>query len=67
MLFHKHIHFGSVDPLGNGLREEIMQEQAEPEAIHLDEDLTEAALEDYWHTVDEDLTKDPLWTGSIDE
>ena len=51
--FH-HITFSKVDPLGDGLREEIEAERLEPEAITLDENLDAAQLEQYLHEVIED-------------
>jgi len=58
-LFH-HISFKQIDPLGGGLREEIVAEQQEPEAIRLEE-LDESALSTYWQGVEEDIQKDPTW------
>lgn len=43
-IFSHHIHFKAIDPLGDGLGDEIAAEQAEAEAIVLGEDelLTES-------------------------
>jgi hypothetical protein len=58
-LFH-HISFPQVDPLGDGLREEIIAEQQEPEAMTL-EDVDAGTLSSYWQSVEEDISKDPTW------
>lgn len=59
-LFH-HISFKKVDPLGNGLREEIMAEQLEPEAIKLEDGISEGELSQYWQVVEADIERDPEW------
>lgn len=60
-LFH-HISFKPVDPLGDGLREEIVAEQQEPEAIEaLEEGLDEQALTQFWTEVEDDVINDPTW------
>ncbi len=67
-LFH-HIHFSAIDPLGDGLGDEIAAEQAEPEAIVLDEELDET-LADRWQEIVDDAKKDPDYVDmmkSIDE
>jgi hypothetical protein len=60
-LFSHHISFKQIDPLGNGLREEIVQEQLEPEAITLEENVDEGRLSEYWQSVEADIEKDPEW------
>lgn len=64
---HNSIGFQPVDPLGNGLREEIMAEQQEPEAILLEEMLSEDALADYLKTIVEDIQSDPEWSHTNEE
>lgn len=59
-LFH-HISFKPVDPLGDGLREEIAAEQQEPEAIETLEDLDAEKLGKFWNDVEEDVKNDPEW------
>ena len=61
MLFTHHIKFKKIDPLGDGLREEIQAEQLEPEAIRLDEEPTEDQQRDYWDQVQKDIADDPEW------
>lgn len=58
-LFH-HISFHPVDPLGDGLREEIVAEQQESEAIDLEE-IDEQGLSQFWGEVEEDVKNDPEW------
>jgi hypothetical protein len=56
-LFH-HISFKPIDPLGDGLREEIAAEQQEPEAIR---DLEDGFDENFWSKVEKDVENDPEW------
>lgn len=60
-LFSHHISFKKIDPLDNGLREEIVQEQLEPQAITLEEAVDEGQLSEYWQSVEADIEKDPEW------
>lgn len=60
-LFNHHISFKQIDPLGDGLREEIAQEQMEPEAITLEEFVDEEKLTNYWQSVESDIEQDPEW------
>lgn len=65
-LFQHHISFKRIDPLGDGLREEIEQEQLEPEAItSFDEDGEE--LISRWQKIEEDIEQDPEWFKFTDE
>jgi hypothetical protein len=66
-LFHSPISFKKVDPLDDGLREEIEAERMEPEAITLEEGLNEGQLEEYWQSVEHDIEKDPEWFHFDDE
>lgn len=60
-LFDSHsISFQAIDPLGDGLREEIAAEQQEPEAMTLEE-VDSGTLSAYWKSVEEDIAKDPSW------
>lgn len=56
-LFHR-ISFNPIDPLGDGLREEIVAEQQEPEAIG---DLEDSFDENFWTKVEKDVANDPEW------
>lgn len=61
-LFSHHISFKQIDPLGNGLAEEIVAEQEEPEAIGtLEEGISEGELSQFWQSVESDIAKDPTW------
>ena len=58
-IFHK-IHFSKTDPLGDGLREDILDEQSESEHIELGDDNGDA-LVNYWQNVSNDVSNDPQW------
>lgn len=60
-LFKHTITFSPVDPLGDGIGEDIAAERLEPEAITLEEGVDEAALTEYWQKVEQDIEKDPTW------
>ena len=64
-LFHR-ITLPEVDPLADGLDEDIQKEHTEPEAMTLD-DISETELEQYWDTVESDIKKDPEWFHFSDE
>ncbi len=66
-LFKHHIAFKQIDPLGNGLREEIVAEQSEPDAITLTETVNENELTQYWQSVERDIEHDPEWFTFTDE
>jgi hypothetical protein len=52
--FHPRIQFEPIDPLADGLGEEIAREQQEPQAIRLDQsDITD--IQRFWTDVEEDL------------
>ena len=52
--FHPRIQFEPIDPLADGLEEEIAREQQEPQAIRLDQsDITD--IQRFWTDVEEDL------------
>lgn len=63
MLFHPHhISFKAVDPLGDGLGDDIAREQLEPEAItSLEEGIDEGQLTEFWQSVTSDIEQDPEW------
>jgi hypothetical protein len=67
MLFKHHISFKQIDPLGDGLGEQIAQEQMEPEAITLEENVNEEQLTSYWQSVESDIEKDPEWFKFSDD
>ena len=45
--FPHHVHFDPVDPLDDGLKEEIEAEKKEPDAIVLEDALDESSLDSY--------------------
>lgn len=53
-IFGKTFGFTPVDPLGNGLAEEIEMERREPQAICL-EDIDENEISQFWRSVENDL------------
>jgi hypothetical protein len=57
-LFNHPISFNAIDPLGNGLGDEIFAEQREPEAIQLEEGVDEGQLSGYWQSVEKDIRSD---------
>lgn len=59
-LFHK-IHLPTVDPLGGGLAEEIVAEQAEPDHMTLEESIDANELATEWNEIVSDVKKDPDW------
>lgn len=60
-LFHHTISFHKVDPLGDGLGDEIKAERLEPEAITLEEGLSEGEIEEYLNKMVQDVERDPEW------
>lgn len=52
--FH-HISFNPIDPLGDGLREEILAEQSDPERIVLEERPSEGELVEYLESITHDI------------
>ncbi len=67
-IFSHHVHFKAIDPLGDGLGDEIAAEQAEPEAIVLEDD---SIFVDTWQAVldgtADNLEGDDQLNRSIDE
>jgi len=60
-IFHHTIRFAKVDPLANGLDEEIAAEQREAEAIRSFEDTSAEDLDAFWSGVVRDIKNDPDW------
>jgi hypothetical protein len=60
-IFGHRISLPQPDPLGGGLAEEIAAEQAEPDAITLEEALDAQLIADQWNQAVEELEKDPDW------
>ncbi|MDB5177869.1 MAG: hypothetical protein JWO61_252 [Candidatus Saccharibacteria bacterium] len=59
--FRHSLSFSQVDPLGGGLAEEIAAEQAESDAITLEESLDAQLIADQWNQAARELEKDPDW------
>lgn len=53
-----HVTFTAADPLGDGLREEILAEQTEPEHIVLEERPDEGELVGYLESITADVQSD---------
>ncbi len=66
-IFRHKIQFSKVDPLANGLAEEIAAEQREAEAIHSFEDTSAEELDRFWTGVVKDIKKDPDWFDFSEE
>jgi hypothetical protein len=64
MSFLHHISLPQPDPLGGGLREEIIEEQEEPESQDFSSDLDATILAERWSEVVNDLHQDPDWFDS---
>ena len=61
MIFLKRkLAFQPIDPLGDGLGDDIAQEQRESEAIELNEQFDDQ-LASKWDAILEDVHKDPDW------
>ena len=67
ILHHHKIQFTAKDPLGNGLADEIAEEQREPEAITNLEDTPSRDLEQFWGEVIKDAKKDKDFFAYADE
>jgi hypothetical protein len=66
-LFHRKVQFSKVDPLANGLDEEIAAEQHEAEAIRSFDDTSADELVRFWSGVVKDIKKDPDWFDFSEE
>lgn len=60
-IFRHKIRFAKVDPLANGLDEEIAAEQHEAEAIRSFDDTSAEELDKFWTGIVRDIKKDPDW------
>lgn len=59
---HHHIRFNPIDPLGDGLGDDIAAERSEPEAItDLSDPLDAQELAQKWGTLLEEVKEDPEW------
>lgn len=53
-IFNKSLHFSQIDPLADGLGDEIEEERREPQAISFESN-DEDDIQQFWSTVDADL------------
>jgi len=61
-LFHKHtLALSPIDPLGDGLGDDIAAEQREGNTMNLN-DIQSSDLESFWGHVVEDIKHDSTWT-----
>lgn len=61
--FRHSLTFTQPDPLGDGLAEEIAAEQAEPDAITLEETPDMQTFTEQWDHMVNDLHNDPDWVS----
>lgn len=66
-IFHKKIRFSEIDPLANGLDQDIAAEQREPEAIILEENLEATVLSANWQEMVDEAKADPDWFAFVEE
>lgn len=75
---HKHIYimglfkqssirFSEIDPLANGLAEDIAREQREADAFGTLDDISPEELTRAWGAISDDIKKDPTWFSYTDE
>ena len=55
--FSRKLQFEPVDPLGDGLREAIMQEQSNPDNLAFQDDIDGQSLTEFWNSVGKDVHK----------
>ena len=60
-LFHHSLAFAPIDPMGDGLGDDIAVEQSEPDHFELTEQL-DGKLADEWEEILTDARKDPDFT-----
>lgn len=65
--FNHSLSFKHPDPLGDGLGDAIAAEQAESEAINLEEVPDTASLIDQWNHMVEDIEHDPNFSFAGEE
>ncbi len=64
--FHHKLAFAKIDPLADGLGDEIDAERAESDHIDLKEQF-DPELEQRWEAIVDDVRKDPKWFDFSDE
>lgn len=66
MVFFRRIQFNKVDPLANGLAEEIAAEQYEADSIQSLDDPSAEELQEKWSRIVKDAHEDPDWFSFTD-
>jgi hypothetical protein len=66
MLFHHKLAFQPIDPMADGLGDDIHAEQSEPDHFELQEQL-DGRLADEWEEILTDARKDPDFSFVNDE
>ncbi|RYF28505.1 MAG: hypothetical protein EOO17_04770 [Chloroflexi bacterium] len=64
---HQHVAFSKIDPLANGLADEIAAEQQEADSIRSLEDVSAEELNRKWNVIVDDIKKDPEWFNFADD
>lgn len=64
---HHKLQFQPVDPLGDGLGDDIAREQSEEAAAEFQQDLDGNNLAVFWDEVEKDVQKDPNWFTFTEE
>lgn len=58
---HSRIQFKHIDPLANGLRDEINAEKSNSDAISLTQDIDSSELIQFWQKTLDEVKNDPQW------
>lgn len=53
--FPRKLHFEYVDPLGDGLGDDIAREQSNPEVLAFQDDIDGQSLTNFWNSVSQDM------------
>lgn len=64
---HHKLQFQPVDPLGDGLGDDIAREQSEAGVVAFQGDLDGNSLAAFWDEVERDVQKDPNWYNFTEE
>lgn len=54
-LFPRKLEFEPVDPLGDGLGDDIRREQSNPEVLAFQQDIDGQSLTEFWSRVERDI------------
>lgn len=64
--FNRKLAFQPIDPLGDGLGDDIAREQSNPETLAFQEDINGERLIEFWSRIMHETRKDPDWFGFDD-